>query len=591
MCLNTEKTVRIGLTRFCHARMKPIQTEEKERKVIFLKSAKIKGLALLLALTMALAVIPVFVSTAASTGSDEPDNWEEVNDLPEKYKTGNLAPSATNIVFSNAPHSDSNWGWDVKAINDQTLNYFYSSENVWVNGGYHTNTGIMGANHSEYVGYDFGEAKTFDTVVVWPCRNNKFSNGTWYMGMPNAFTIDISDDGSAWTTVYTAYAYEVTEAGPQTCQFEEVTARFVRLNALSVNYADGNWAMKISEIGVYDWGYKPTAERQLKNLAREAIVTSNSHHEDGPWHLSYVNDGDRYNMNRGSIAKDYGQFCGYHSLPNGPADAYIVFQLAEASKVNQLVVYPATERYCAGDDSHQENRKDNIHYPSKIEIQLSDDGEQWHTVKTDETQVSEWKPLTYDFPAETASYVRFYMPNLSDNAKISEIEIYDTDTYVDPNAVVERNDVNLAKGKGVIASSVLTPDNSNWALENLNNGIIEEDGGFTTTEGPSAFVGVNLAAKTKFNRLVLYPANPVDERDAGNWSGVPHSFTVEVSDDNISWRKVQTVTIKDVPNGQEPVTVSFPTQAAAYVRINTADLYPKPSDSDKTYIQLAEFER
>lgn len=551
-----------------------------------MKTIRNKWVAALLVAAMVLTMVPAFAVSAADT-----EDWTTVNELPEKYTNGNLAAEDGVTVIRTegdayAPHNDATWGWDNtgNALRDNTLNLIHVEleGGCDVNGGYHSGT-IRGKNHEEYVGYDFGAEKTFDTMVIWPCRDNREWNGTWYPGMPSCFTIDISNDGATWITVTSAYGYEVYEAGPQTFQFNAVSARYVRLNARSVNYA-GSWALKLSEIGVYNWGYTPSAVPAPKNLAKTATVTSNSHHEDGPWHLAYVNDGDCYNLNQSQF--DFGQFCGYHTTPGGPADAEVTFDLGEKTTVNQMVVWPGTERFRNQDKSNA------VYYPQNIDIQVSDDGDTWTTVKEIRgVSVTEWAPITYDFDPVDARFVRFQMVNLEGNAKISEIQIFNTAVIVDPDAVTERNDINLALNKSVIASSLIS-DNS-WSPFQLTNGVVEENGGFTTQAVSSASVGIDFDGKTKFNRIVLYSAS-ISEEDTQDgeavWSGIPHSFTVEVSDDNVSWRVVTNVTVDQLSKEQVPVTVAFDTEVARYVRINSSDLYSKPSDSGRTYIQLAEME-
>ena len=50
------------------------------------------------------------------------------------------------------------------------------------------------------------------------------------------------------------------------------------------------------------------------------------------------------------------------------------------------------------------------------------------------------------------------------------------------------------------------------------------------------------------------------------------------------------MTLSAIPSGQEAVEVSFETVTVKGIRINSDTLYPKPSDSGRTYIQLAEME-
>ncbi len=71
-----------------------------------------------------------------------------------------------------------------------------------------------------WAGYDFGEAKTFDQVVVWWEEATACEIGSGY-------SISYSDDGKTWTEVTN---FNATRANAiDTCTFDAVTARYVRL--------------------------------------------------------------------------------------------------------------------------------------------------------------------------------------------------------------------------------------------------------------------------------------------------------------------------------------------------------------------------
>ena len=528
-----------------------------------------RSLALLLLFTMILSMIPAFSVVAADEG-------QETYDLTAGG--GNLARlDGVEIIYQYEPHADANWDWDYKGLNDGDMNVNADTSN----GGYHSNTRYFRTNHSEWVGYKFPEPQTIDTLVVYPCLEQ--DGATPIVGMPNAFAVEVSLDGNDWVRVYEEYCFDApTKFGPQTFQFEEVTVSYVRFVALSLNRSTvDTWAMKLCEMAVYNTDYVPVVEPVSPNLIRGAHVDSNSAFTSDVWNLMNINDGDRYNLV--TTAYDYGQFAGYHSVPGETGiDVYISFDMEESTYVNQMVIYPATLKY-----SIHYDRVDEFYFPTNFSIQTSDNGQTWDTVlRVTDYAVTEYKPLVFDFDRTQARYIRFYMEAIPGNIMISEIEAYDTETLVTPGETVVKPGVNLAYGASATASSYIS--DQTWSPALLVNGIIEKSGGFTTQNVSSAWVGVSFDSPTVVNTMKLYSAST--DGDEGTWSGIPEGFKIEYTTNGLNWYPVSDVTLSAIPSGQEAVEVSFETVTVKGIRINSDTLYPKPSDSGRTYIQLAEME-
>ncbi len=532
-----------------------------------------KAIALLLVLALSVAMLPAFSVLSAA--------YDEIpTDL--SLEGGNLARlDGVEIIYQDGyePHSSAEWGWDYTKLNDGDMNVNGDGSN----GGYHSSLTYYGDNHSEWVGYSFPEPQTIDTIVVYPCLEQ---NGVApIVGMPNAFAIEVSLDGETWVRVYEEYCYDAPEEfGPQAFSFEEVTVSYVRFVALSLNRSDaGTWAMKLCEMAVYNTDYVPVSEPAPVNILRGAKADSNSSHTDGPWNLININDGDRYNLV--TTTYDYGQFAGYHTSTSTAAgtDVYISFDLGGEKYVDQLVVVPATEKY-----SRNYQNASIFYFPTDFEVQVSDDGNDWTTVASKSGYVlDEYKDVVIDFDRTETSYIRFYMKAIPGHIKLSEIEAYDTETLVTPGETVVKPDVNLAAGATVIYSSAIS--NQSWSPALLVNGIIEESGGFTTQNVLSGYVGFKFDNPTVVNTLTLYSAS-VSVDDSGYWSGIPEGFTVEYSMNGLNWTEISDIRLAEIPSGQEAVEVSFETVVAKYIRVNSDLLYPKPSDSGRTYIQLAEME-
>ncbi len=538
-------------------------------------SFKARALALLLTLVMVVALIPAFASLAEGEDPDE-----------LSFEAGNLAREERVLVSSQyAPHYDPSWGWAITNINDGTLNEVSAGSN----GGFHTNVGngVWNSNHSEWISYQFPGYRTFDTVMVYPCRDQ---DGVCY-GMPNAFSIEVSADGDSWMTVYSTAAYDIPEYGPQIFQFGEITARFVRFNAISLNKdKSGHWALKLAEMAVYDKDYENT-EPYCPNLAVGKPVTSSPCHTDGNvWSLGNINDGNPYNM---SLGANYGQITGWHTgvgeAANAPA--WIEIALGEPTAVDKVVIWPATERYEHSRMPGEEWR-DGLYLPLTMKIEVTVDGEEWTEVGSLDTMPTEWGPIEFTFDKTEATAVRLSMTR-NGHVKLSEFEIYDTAKSEIPatpgkEEAVYTPGVNLALGGTAFASAAL--NNNDWNPPLLNNGIIEQVGGFSTPVNgvPPMSCGVEFERLTAVNKLVLYSASTGG--DEGKWSGIPKTFKVQYSSNGLIWFDITEVSCETPVSNQDPLTVTFDTVEARYIRIWTDDPWEKPSDDGRTYIQLAEME-
>ena len=189
-----------------------------------------KWLSVLLAVCMLAVMLPAVLSFAA----DNPDAA-----FDEKLSgEDNLAINAV-VNSQYGAHSDAQWGWDINKVTDGSTNYLMNGTQVG-NGSYHSNphvaygqNGLSAINHEEWVSIDMGESKTFTTVEIYPCRDSD----SICHAFPNTFDVEVSVDGTNWLTVSHVgnVKYGEGEYAPTIVQFDEVTARFVRVNAFSLN--------------------------------------------------------------------------------------------------------------------------------------------------------------------------------------------------------------------------------------------------------------------------------------------------------------------------------------------------------------------
>ncbi|MBO5778235.1 MAG: discoidin domain-containing protein [Clostridia bacterium] len=337
-------------------------------------------------------------------------------------------------VLTSYSHEDGAWNWGKANLNDGDLFEIIVRPGT-TNGeasGYHSNFGASMPD-PQFVGYNFGEKKTFNTLIAYAVGTNTF---------PIDFEIQVSDNGTDWTPVLTKTDYTVVGGNtgflPQTFTFESQTAQYVRLYATKLNNDGANYAMKLTEVEVFNIT-DPVVEPE--NLAANKPVTSDSAHSDGSWWvLTNINDNDFKNMSVSPL--DYGQFAGYHTSPSTPRDgsdaakAQFTIELGEGTKFDKVVIQPSNELYSvktlrgAPDDA---SNPDGIYFPENFRIQISDDGETWTDVVVKENYVCDSAdPQVFTFDQVTAKYVRFQMEKLTKFIKLTEFAVYNETVEEEP---------------------------------------------------------------------------------------------------------------------------------------------------------------
>ncbi len=351
-------------------------------------------------------------------------------DEPANLATG-LSGDSILTAYS---HEDGSWNWGKANLNDGDLfEITVRPDNQQGDAsGYHSAYGGSMPD-PQYVGYNFGAKKTFNTVVAYSVGKNTF---------PIDFEIQVSDNGTDWTAVLTKTDYTVVGGNtgflPQTFTFETQTAQYVRLYATKLNNDGTNYAMKLTEVEVYN--VTETVEEPT-NLAAGKPVTSDSFHTDGSWWvLENINDNDFKNLSVSNL--DYGQFAGYHTSPNTPRDgsdaakAQFTIELGEGTKFDKVVIQPSHELYSVkvlkGTPDDPSN-PDGIYFPENFRIQISDDGETWTDVVVKEGYVCDsTDPQVFTFDEVTAKYVRFQMEKLTKFIKLTEFAVYNETVEEEP---------------------------------------------------------------------------------------------------------------------------------------------------------------
>lgn len=383
-------------------------------------------------------------------------------------ESDNLAIGAEVIYLSdgdNDPHVSRENNWYVENINDgDRIETNKMDDGRGEGAGYHSH--IYDGDdpeHVQWIGFNFGSPKTFNTLIATPTPGSTF---------PVDFQIQVSVDGRDWTAVLARTDYTVSENAPafcpQTFTFDTQTAQYIRLYVTKLGKdANGNCNMKLTEIEIYNRDQPLTIP---VNLAVNKPITVDGQFSNlasgGNWDCTLLNDGDRVNLD---VTSDfYGQFGGYHSpfdgvdFSSGTATAQFTVELGDNTVFNQVVIYPSHEYYAKSNivDANSDEYGDNtwIFFPENFKIQVSDDGESWTDAHEEiGYQCDGIGPQVFSFDEVSGKYVRFQMMNMTYNVKLTEFEVYRIVTNVDDdqNQGQDEETEDNSDGNGTV------PDNEN----------------------------------------------------------------------------------------------------------------------------------
>ncbi|MFD2334317.1 fibronectin type III domain-containing protein [Cohnella sp. GCM10020058] len=151
----------------------------------------------------------------------------------------NLALGKT--VTASSTYNTTNWGVG-KAVDGERNSI--AGKFGW------TSNDSLTADHTEWIMVDLGAAATIGQVGLYP-RND---TGTVGYGFPVDFTIQVSTDGTTWSTVVSRTAYALPGNAVQSFSFASAQARYVKVTGTSLrkNPSDSNYyRMQLAELEVY----------------------------------------------------------------------------------------------------------------------------------------------------------------------------------------------------------------------------------------------------------------------------------------------------------------------------------------------------
>ncbi|MDG0790246.1 discoidin domain-containing protein [Cohnella ginsengisoli] len=268
---------------------------------------------------------------------------------------------------------DANWG--VQDAVDGNPNSVAGSM------GWSSNSSLS-VNHTEALTVDIGSVKSLGRVDLYP-RNDGANTG---YGFPVNFTIQVSTNGSAWTTVVTRTGYALPGNAAQSFTFAPQAVRYVKIEGTSLrqNPNDGNlYRMQFAEA----------------SLLAVAGVSATSSVEDASWGISRLTDG-----NLTSAAGSYG-WTSSNNVGTNHTES-VTLDLGMAQPITTVNLYPRSDGTNAG-----------YGFPVDFTIQLSADGTNWTTVvtRTAYPKPSSGGAQSFVFTAQTARYVKIEGTSLRQN--------------------------------------------------------------------------------------------------------------------------------------------------------------------------------
>lgn len=259
-----------------------------------------------------------------------------------------------------------------------------------------TSNSQTNVDHTEFVQVDLGSSKPLREVVMYPR-----SDGTPGDGFPIDFSVQVSSDGLAWTTVVTESGYDVSTFEPQAFSFATTDARYVRVVGTRLKTVAGLYYMQFAELEVY----------APANLALDRPVSSSSSTEGWGWGEASLTDGLRSSLS-GAM--------GWSSSSNTGTDhsEWVSVDLGNVVAVGKVVLSPRTDG-TVGDG-----------FPKTFTVEVSTDGVVWTSVSSQSGYaLSSVDPVSFVVGSVNARYIRITGTVLSPVGglyymQFGELEVY-----------------------------------------------------------------------------------------------------------------------------------------------------------------------
>ncbi|MFF9645360.1 discoidin domain-containing protein [Kitasatospora aureofaciens] len=286
---------------------------------------------------------------------------------------GDVAENAA-VVASSTYEGD---GWNTGALTDGRRGLATGS-NGW------SSNLTPGADHPEWVKLDLGSTRRISRVDLYPRADGAAAG----LGFPVDFSIQVSTDGSNWTTVTDRTNYpKPTDGSVQAFPFAPADARYIRVNATRLGTdPNGDYRMQFAEI-----------EATGGELAVNRPTAASSSVVAYAWRPAAATNG----ITNSTLEYTMGWSSARSSGPVG--NEWITVDLQGPSLVSEVALTPRTDGANTG-----------LGFPVDYTVQVSPDGTTWTIVATrTNTPRPGAAPLLHSFTPTTARYVRITGTRLS----------------------------------------------------------------------------------------------------------------------------------------------------------------------------------
>ena len=344
---------------------------------------------------------------------------------------------------------------------------------------------------------------------------------------------------------------------------------------LEVELAAGDGMLYALPEGVDYYESNIKAQEKGENLALDAYVIADTSTGENLAYISNLNDGIRRKTNLSD---------GWTSATEG--SAVITIDLKTERTINRVDIYSAGEGFEYGSE-----------LPKTFDIQVSEDGVEFETVKSVTDFGESGVPEAIEFAEQSARYIRLVISeSQGKKVSIAELEVYlDDGTIPAPEDQREAEEIvdyvngeNIALNKKVFVSSS-TPDGIyqqwGWSSVYVNDG--------NTGNGWTSNVGLNMSTENaeEWVMIDLGDAFDIDSVKLMPTGTFAVDYVVEISDNGKNdWKTISTVTGDDKDNkGWRIFEISDDTPISGrYLRVKSSKL--NSGGADGYLMQIAEIE-
>ncbi|MFD9596381.1 discoidin domain-containing protein [Kitasatospora sp. NPDC059973] len=268
-------------------------------------------------------------------------------------------------------------GWSTAALTDGRRG-LATGTNGW------SSNANVNADHSEWAQLDLGSTRRISRVDLHPRADGPAAG----KGFPVDFTVQVSADGSTWSTVADRKNYpKPSDASVQTFPFQPADVRFVRVTGTRLGTdPNGHYRMQLAEI-----------EAASGELAVNRPVQASSSAGPYSWRPTAVNDGVANSTLDHSMGWSSARSAG------AVANEWVTVDLQGPSLISRVSLTPRTDGANTG-----------LGFPVDYTVQVSADGSTWSTVATRTgTPRPGAAPQVLTFAPTTARYVKVTGTRLS----------------------------------------------------------------------------------------------------------------------------------------------------------------------------------